>query len=230
MFPLSLILLRIPITPPVLPGLPDASVNGSMWTIAYEFRCYLLVALFGVLGLFRKPAIWCVTALLLVAGTFIIGPGYLVRWQQIYLFIGYPPLILRLTSVYFVGGAFFILRRQIRFTPLLALIVGACALPLLFIPRMTELTVVICGGYLMFYLGHLDLESMVSRLTFPDISYGIYLYGWPVESLLTWYFRPPPYVTFAAATLICFLLGWLSWHFIEHPMLRLKRRSTAPLP
>ena len=28
--------------------------------------------------------------------------------------------------------------------------------------------------------------------------------------------------------LICFGLGWLSWHFIERPALTLKRRPTAP--
>ena len=31
------------------------------------------------------------------------------------------------------------------------------------------------------------------------------------------------------ATPLCFALGWLSWHFVERPMLKLKRRPAAPL-
>jgi len=65
---------------------------------------------------------------------------------------------------------------------------------------------------------------------FPDISYGIYLYGWPVESLWIWFHRGSPWIAFAASTVICFGLGWLSWHFIERPAFTLKRKATAPLP
>lgn len=46
----TILLLSSPLTPPVLPGRPYALVNGSLWTITYEFRCYLLVAAFGVCG------------------------------------------------------------------------------------------------------------------------------------------------------------------------------------
>jgi peptidoglycan/LPS O-acetylase OafA/YrhL len=74
---------------------------------------------------------------------------------------------------------------------------------------------------------HLTWLSGMSR--FPDISYGIYLYGWPVESLWIWFHRGSPWIAFAASTVICFGLGWLSWHFIERPALTLKRNATAPL-
>jgi peptidoglycan/LPS O-acetylase OafA/YrhL len=64
----------------------------------------------------------------------------------------------------------------------------------------------------------------------PDISYGVYLYGWPVESLWIWYHRAGyPGTTFAVSLVLCTALGWLSWHFVERPFMRLKRRPSAPV-
>jgi peptidoglycan/LPS O-acetylase OafA/YrhL len=37
----------------VFRGLPQERVNGSMWTIAYELRCYMLVILLGACGFLR---------------------------------------------------------------------------------------------------------------------------------------------------------------------------------
>lgn len=58
----------------------------------------------------------------------------------------------------------------------------------------------------------------------PDISYGVYLYGWPVENLIIWIHRQSPWAVFAEAVVVCCALGWLSWTFIESPALSLKKR------
>jgi peptidoglycan/LPS O-acetylase OafA/YrhL len=59
----------------------------------------------------------------------------------------------------------------------------------------------------------------------PDISYGIYLYGWPVQKLLTWYAPSLSVASLCAASVaVSALMGALSWYLIE------SRFIALPLP
>src|SRR5262249_36023778 len=49
----NMLLLQMPSVPNVFNGLHFPVLNGAMWTIAYEFRCYLAVVVLGLLGLLR---------------------------------------------------------------------------------------------------------------------------------------------------------------------------------
>jgi len=228
----SVVLLGSPATPPVFPGRPYAMVNAALYTISYEFRCYLLIALLGLCGLLRRPILVLVVTTLLLSSLLYPTPfERMHRPRHMEFLVGQPGLAFRLTAVYLVGCCFYLFRDRITFRPLFALVATvATALCFVFDPARAEFAMVLGGAYLMFYLGqmHLPWLSRMSRL--PDISYGIYLYGWPVESLWIWFHRGSPWIAFFASAVICFGLGWLSWHFIERPALTLKRKPTAPLP
>ena len=216
-FAKSIVLLGSPSTPVVFPGSYFTIVNGSMWTITYEFFCYLLVMVLGVAGIFRRSVIWlALTAILMVPLFFPLHTAHFAINQ-----------IFRLTAVFCVGGCFHLFREYIDFRPAFAIMAGiALGLFQLFAIAHIEAALVVFGGYLMFYF----VQQPSRSIAFPDVSYGIYLYGWPVESLWIWYHNGPPWITFLVSTVICFGLGWASWHFIERPMLSLKRKSIAPLP
>jgi peptidoglycan/LPS O-acetylase OafA/YrhL len=159
------------------------------------------------------------------------APFARMRWpRHVEALIGQPGLFFRLTAVYLVGCCFYLFRHRIAFRPMFAIILTVVmAICFVFAPARAELAMVLCGGYLMFYLGQMHLPWLSGMKRFPDISYGIYLYGWPVESLWIWFQRGSPWIAFFGSTVICFCLGWLSWHFIERPALTLKRKATAPL-
>ena len=228
----SIVLLSSPMTPPVFPGHPYALVNGAMFTIGYEFRCYLLVALLGLCGLFRRPIFVLIATLLLLVSLVDTAPLGHLHWPRpAEALFGQPVYALRLTAIYLVGCCFYLFRRWIPFRrPLAWTAMAAIVLSFAFVPSKAELPLVLGGAYLMFYLGQTHLPWLAGMAKLPDISYGIYLYGWPVESLWIWFHRGSPWVAFLGSAVLCFALGWLSWHFVERPALALKRRPTAPLP
>jgi peptidoglycan/LPS O-acetylase OafA/YrhL len=228
----SLLVFTIPETPPVLPGMPDAVVNGSLWTLAYEVRCYLLVGVLGFFGLFRRPWLWLAATVLLLLGA--ANPAITTQWH-------WPPMTtalvgnvypdFHLTAAFFVGGCFYLFRDRIRFKPGMAAVAGAILLACRFVsPTHIEMALVGFGSYLMFYLVQLKTESLRPVKGLPDISYGIYLYGFPVESLWIFFFHGSPWITAAVSMVLSAVLGWISWHAVERPCLKLKRRSTAALP
>ncbi len=227
----SVLLLGSPQTPPVLPGEHFAATNTPMWTIAYEFRCYLIVALVGSLRLLRGPIVWLglTTASLALAWSPALRQA--CSWHRLLAVTGDPLPAMRLFAVFAVGGSFFLLRRQIPLRWELA-IAAATALLLinLFFPPRLELALMLFGGYILFFLTSLELAFLSWMEHVPDISYGMYLYGWPVECLWIWYVHGSPWVASVVATTICVPIAWLSWHFVERPMLQLKRRASAPLP
>ena len=231
-YPESLLLLGGLATPIAFPGAPFHIVNGSLWTIPYEFRCYLLVPLLGLCGFLRRPAMWVVlTVAMLILQAF---PGLMGAYptHKFFLLTGEPAAATRLTATFLTGACFYLFRQRIVFRPLAAFVSAAVVVgALLLLPAYFETALVIFGGYLLFYLAWKPLPSLAWMKRFPDISYGVYLYGGPVESLWIWYHRDSsPWVTFAVSTVICFGLGWMSWHLVERPMLTFKRRASAPLP
>jgi len=66
---------------------------------------------------------------------------------------------------------------------------------------------------------------LMHRLTpKPDLSYGLYVWGFPVEQLTANYLHPKsPGCLFALVILLTIPLAFLSWYFIESPALKMKK-------
>jgi peptidoglycan/LPS O-acetylase OafA/YrhL len=229
-FWISTLLLDAPLAAPAFPGNSNNAFNGSLWTITYEFRCYLLVALFGIAGFIRQRFVWlAITGLFFLIMTSLSIQQH-ISWTHSLLITGNPVAIFRLLPVFLLGGCYALFRAEIKFRPLFALLALIAVVSLPYLTGRMEPWMVLFGGYLLMYLASLPLQVFHWWHGMPDVSYGTYLYGWPVQSFVIWLYHPPFLVIFSSTAVICLILGWLSWHFVERPMLRLKPGRQVELP
>ncbi|MGF6765553.1 peptidoglycan/LPS O-acetylase OafA/YrhL [Paraburkholderia sp. GAS33] len=226
------LVLREPHTPAVFAGTTVGSVNGSMWTISFEARCYLLAMLLGLAGMFRKRTTLLILTVIVGSAISYAVPEAGPTDNQHVLFgikaVRVSDWMAWFAALFLTGSCFFVFRSRIRFTLwglALAMFVLAASL---FSAALLRPGILLGGAYVVFALASIRRGSRAQRRTMPDVSYGMYLYGWPVQKLLGWYIpHMSPWLMFVLSLTISAVLGWLSWTFIERPAL--KKKPHRPL-
>lgn len=211
--------LSVPEVPGTFAGLPNPALNGAMWSIAYEFRCYILVIALGCLGVLRNRWAYLIVllglAVLFVLRSQLAGLGFLKS------VIGYPPEAIRLTFAFLCGGAFHVFTDRITLTAGRAGLAAALLIPAMASPLLAEPALLILGGYVTFWFA---LAVRPTRLSLAanatDPSYGLYLYAWPVQNLMVAACPGLAPLWSGLVTLVAAgLLGFLSWCLVERPAL-----------
>lgn len=197
---------------------PDAW-NGSLWTLFYEFLCYLTVWVLGFVALFRRsPLMVALLWIVSVAVYASIGLASRIGLDSSF------DLFARLLP-FFLGGSlmyFLIERYGINRSLGIAALLAALAVIWL-IPRW--------GGQasapLLAY-GLLSLSTWVPQpgwIARNDVSYGFYIYAWPVQQLTVLFggddLGMPLYLVLTVVG--TFALAWFSWVLVERPAMLLVR-------
>ena len=86
-------------------------------------------------------------------------------------------------------------------------------------------TIWLFAAYPLIWFGTTTFRVPLWRNGWDDVSYGTYLYGWPVEMCVRAAVGPgwTGYALAAMALPPALAVGWLSWRFVERPALELKR-------
>jgi len=194
------------------------SVNGSLWTLGVEAFMYGVVAVLLALGVLVRRELVALFSLVMAvlwmkapAGL----PGLSIAWPS--------PAYAYHMLCFVLGALMFLYRDRLRWRLdwvmwawLVVLASGNSSKFNLLVCLALSYTV-ICVGFRW----PRDLTPWMSR---SDVSYGVYLYAFPIQQMLASMnvFQQNP-VGLALAAVPCALaMGAMSWHFVERPALRLK--------
>ena len=222
----SLIVLQYPTTPPVFAGQQYPHVNGSLWTITYEFRCYLIVGFLGVIGLYkRRVLIFPLLAILLIF-FYNVSLIRLLQFKGYHIIFADVYQLIHLACFFGFGSLFYLYRENLNFNLKWGLI---CLLPIIVFfgnEKFLHFFLLTFGGYFLFSFAFASIPLLDRFKSAPDVSYGVYLYGWPVQKLLIQFFPQIGLLSlFFLASIISYMLGLLSWKLVEKPFLSLKPKT-----
>jgi peptidoglycan/LPS O-acetylase OafA/YrhL len=200
-------------------GVPWPHVwNGSIWTLIPELFCYLAVAGFGVAGLLNRR--WLIPALFVLT---LLGSILLTPWggfQEIWTPAG---VATRFGLMFLAGALLYQFQHVVPARWSLVAVSTVIVLASSLLPNY-RLLAAIPLAYAIIVSGALLHHKRLRLRT--DLSYGVYIYAWPVQELLAVcgliYLSPPVFAIIAAVAVVP--LAALSWFLVEKPALSLKRR------
>ncbi|MCJ2087253.1 acyltransferase [Methylobacterium sp. E-005] len=224
-----------------LPGVfarnPTDLVNGSLWTIPHEIACYVLMSACMLTGLLRRPALVLGAALAVILLGFVLSLGLPDDPVSLAARLGdklFVDKASRLYVAFLLGIAAYLYRYRLPYDlRLMGLAAGillaagafdlAAVTVVPFYPFM-NLMILPALIYLTVCLGVTNLW-VPKLLRAGDYSYGIYLYGWPIQQALVNLVPVRDANLQVILALPCIVLfAIFSWHLIERPILNLRRR------
>nr|WP_263324823.1 acyltransferase [Neobacillus sp. Marseille-Q6967] len=185
------------------------AVNGSLWTLWFEFFFYIVVAVLGVTRLLDKR---------------IVLVGFIL--STILFYLGKGGFYTDLFRYFSAGMVFYLFRKQIRLNGWLALLSFA-ALILTIRTGYFNYSLSIFGTYLIFYIAFETRLKLHNFGKYGDFSYGIYIYAFPIQQVMTYIFNNQlsPTQNFLLSFPVTLMFAIFSWYFIEKRALKYKNQS-----
>lgn len=197
-------------------------LNGSLWTLAYELGCYLMIGVLAIGGVLRHARMVVPVLALFVVAIGVIQTATPGTPGAVLPLLGDPQVIF-LASAFLAGAAIGIYSDKVPYNDQLGVLSGIVFVVSLFYGGFAAFGVV-AGAYFLMYLAvrlPRQLQWIGSK---NDYSYGVYVYGFLVQQSLAaagvHEFGYVPYVV--VALVLTSFLAWASWHGLEKRALALK--------
>jgi peptidoglycan/LPS O-acetylase OafA/YrhL len=193
-----------------LPGVFEGNIypnamNGSLWTLPIEIKLYIYLAILAAFTLYRP-------ALLFAALVFIFA-GMLI-WFHATSKAVEAAYSQQFAVVFIVGAMLAIVERSKGFGVACAIIIPIAAIT---IATTSALTSLMATAIAAIIVGRFSCPSFIRPPV--DISYGLYLYAFPIQQLVSSYglaFWP----SLALSSIFTVILAILSAIVIERPMIK----------
>jgi peptidoglycan/LPS O-acetylase OafA/YrhL len=202
-----------------------STINGSLWTIPYEFTMYILLSF---LIIFKKNK--------LITQTLLIISFLLLLISNVLYFEKFKPYRFILSGDNFVDlGIFFIsgsllaaanieklkLKKELLILFVILFILSIyynfyCYSKYVTLPIL----IVLLGLNPIKFINNIETKI-------GDLSYGLYIYSFPIQQTLMYYFKLNFMELMVYSLIISCAFAYLSWHFIEKKALKYKKIRIA---
>lgn len=199
------------------------AVNGSLWCLPVEVLGYALVTVVGLLGISKRRYL-IFTIAVPFGALLVLNVNDVIRLPDTMLLLLTDPL-LQYLAIYAMGIATWLYRDKI---PLSwwGVAAGVVIEFLVYPGPVADITRAITVPYAVLTIG----TKLPSWLCLPNwltvASFGVFLYGFPVEQTLAWLGADRPWEVIGVGVPIALLLGLASWHLVEKHGLRLRTSLT----
>ena len=205
------------------------AVNGSLWTIKHEFVAYIMVMGLGFFSIFKhKKLLLAFTGLSIFLYYANHISGFMLwnlespRWWAFHT-VEYPFLI-KLISFFLLGAVLYVLKDNIFFSwkfLLLAIFIFFLSIPLKVYQYVALFT-------LPYIIISMSIKWKFHKFgQYGDFSYGIYIYAFPIQQTVAYFFSTRIHSAALFAMISFFptlVLAILSWKYVEEPALKLKAK------
>jgi peptidoglycan/LPS O-acetylase OafA/YrhL len=182
------------------------AINGSIWTLPYEIAAYIVLLSLFMIGIFTNKKIATFIFILILLDP-LLGNKIALTW------LPQVSEITLLAPCFAFGSILAIYKNEIEIN--ITVLIGVWLLYYSF----NASTYSFYFFYLALFISILFISSLswvIKMRPKADISYGIYLWGWPVQQIISILYKEQGVVfNQSSSILISILLGFISWYLIE---------------
>lgn len=193
------------------------AINGSLWTIPLEVRCYLVLLVVGLVfkKITRRKLLFVHAFCLFLSFASPSNLPLLGSNPTTFGNAGYHEYVI----FFSLGGIAYSMRAGALSAPVLATGAFGVWFFWMFIGHNEFWIAVSISLFVLLVSKSLLLQKIRFR---ADVSYGIYLYAWPAAQFVNAFFPAAlPIQSFILTLLVTLPLGWSSWVFVEKPSIAL---------
>ena len=194
----------------------NSTVNGPLWTLPVEFLCYIACFIVYKLGLLtEKKMKWTIP--MVIVG--YIGVWYIFRNNSL-IFGAVRPALL-----FYIGMFCYVYRDKIKLKLSIA-ILSLLGFMISCILGVLNITVYFCLPYVLLYLAFGTKKKLSSFGTKAELSYGMYLFGCPLQQTVTMLFGGSmnPMINFIIVLPIDIILAYILYLLVEKPVANLMKK------
>jgi peptidoglycan/LPS O-acetylase OafA/YrhL len=198
-------------------------INGSLWTLPVELRAYGMALLIAILAIYFGR-LWAVALGVFATGALVLLHDFSAD-LAVFIFPDVPLVVMaELLFVFMVGAAVGAFADRLRFSA-----------PLVTLSIIAFVVASAIGGQVFNTIGLASLAILIPavadivplrsfRLLDNDLSYGTYLWAFPVQQAVAFLGFADNLIFFIAiTTVVTLVFATLSWVLIERPALTFRR-------